>query len=182
MSSLIALALLQAASPPAAAAGPPAYVQGCATAAHASFDFWVGEWEVYPNLDDPAKAPLVANSRIERLYGGCAIRENWMPLHGLGGGSLNNFDPATGLWHQTWIGSGPGRVEFTGGPAGPGKMVMTGFWKGVNGPGKDAWIRMTYTLREDGSVRQFGEASEDHGMTWVPNFDFIYRPKGKPAS
>ena len=182
MTGWLALALLQAAPAPAAATTPLPPPPACDTPAHAAFDFWVGEWDVYPNAADPAKAPLVAHSKIERLYAGCAIRENWMPLKGGGGGSLNNLDPETGLWHQTWIGGGPGRVEFTGGPAGPGRMVLTGFWKGVNGPGKDAWVRMTYTLRKDGSVRQFGEASEDNGLTWTTNFDLIYRPKGNPAS
>lgn len=179
MSSLLVLALLQAAPAPSPVPLPP---PACDTQAHAAFDFWVGEWDVYPNIADPAKAPLVAHSRIERLYAGCAIRENWMPLKGSGGGSLNSLDPDSGQWHQTWIGGNPGRVEFTGGPAGPGRMVLTGFWKGVNGPGKDAVIRMTYTLRDDGSVRQFGEASADHGLTWTPSFYFIYRPKGAAAS
>jgi hypothetical protein len=27
-------------------------------------------------------------------------------------------------------------------------------------------------------VRQFGEFSADHGLTWQPSFDFIYRPRG----
>lgn len=168
----LATALLFAQASAAAAAPPPA---PCADAPHAAFDFWVGEWDVYPN----GKDTLVAHSKIEKLYGGCAIRENWMPLKGSGGGSLSNLDPGTGRWHQTWIGSAPGRVEFDGGAV-AGKMVLTGFWSGVGGPGKDGLVRMTYTPRGDGSVRQFGEVSYDHGLTWSTSFDFIYRPH-KPA-
>ncbi len=160
------LLMFQATAAQAAPTPPP-----CAGEAYAAFDFWVGEWDVYPNGQDTQ----VARSRIERLYGGCAIRENWMPLRGTGGGSLSNFDPGTGRWHQTWVGSAPGRVEFDGGPVGGG-MVLTGFWPGVGGPGKDGLIRMTYTRGEDGSVRQHGEASYDHGVTWQTSFDFIYRP------
>jgi hypothetical protein len=160
-----ALMIAQAAAAQAAPPPPP-----CADEAHAAFDFWVGEWDVYPN----GKDTLVAHSRIEKLYGGCAIRENWMPLKGTGGGSLNNLDPATGRWHQEWIGSAPGRVEFDGGPA-DGKMVLTGYWAGVGGPGKDGLVRMTYTPEPDGSVRQYGEVSYDHGLTWATNFDLIYR-------
>lgn len=184
MPSSIVLAVLLQAVPapqlqpqPAAQPSPP---PPCASAAHAVFDFWVGEWDVHPNASDPAKSPLVARSRIEKLYDGCAIRENWMPLNGPAGGSLNSLDPATGRWHQTWIGGGPGRVEFEGGPV-AGGMVLTGYWKGVLGPGKDALVRMTYTRREDGSVRQFGEASTDHGVSWQTNFDLIYRPRPKEA-
>jgi hypothetical protein len=39
---------------------------------------------------------------------------------------------------------------------------------------------MTYTANPDGSVRQFGEASTDHGLTWQPNFDFTYRKSSSP--
>jgi len=71
----------------------------------------------------------------------------------------------------------PGRVEFSGGPPSEDAMVLTGWWPAVGGPGKDAWVRMTYTRRDDGSVRQHGELSEDHGLTWGPAFDLLYRPK-----
>lgn len=168
-----ALALaMQTSSTPAVAPPPP-----CAAEGHQQFDFWVGEWDVYPN----GATQLVAYSRIEKLYNGCGIRENWMPLKGGGGGSLNSYDPTTGRWHQTWVGSSPGRVEFEGGMAGK-QMVLTGFWAGVNGPGKDALIRMTYTPQADGSVRQHGEQSTDHGLTWQPNFDFIYRKRSDPIT
>ena len=43
------------------------------------------------------------------------------------------------------------------------------------GPGGDGLIRMTYSQNDDGSVRQHGEASFDHGLTWVDSFDFTYR-------
>ena len=162
---IASLLLAQAAT--AQAATPP---PGCTGEEHAALDFWVGEWDVYPNGRDT----LVAHSRIEKLYNGCAIRENWMPLRGAGGGSLTGFDPETGRWHQTWIGSSPGVVRFEGGPVG-GKMVLTGWWQGSGPNGEDGQTRMTYSVAEDGAVRQFGEFSADHGLTWQPNFDFIYR-------
>ena len=160
---IIALMAMQAPpSPPP----PPA----CTAAEHRQFDFWVGEWSVTPT----GKEQPVASSLIEKLYGGCAIRENWMPLKGAGGGSLNNY--VDGRWRQTWVDSSNSRVEFEGGLA-DGKMVLTGFWKGVNGPGKDALIRMTYSKNADGSVRQHGEQSTDGGKSWSTNFDFTYHPK-----
>src|SRR2546423_442652 len=58
----------------------------CAAPENRQFDFWVGEWDVYPKKS-PEK--MVAQSHIEKLYSGCAIRENWMPLVAGGdGGSL----------------------------------------------------------------------------------------------
>ena len=168
------LALMQAVSsqPAQPAPSPPT---PCASEEHSAFDFWVGEWDVYPNGRDTK----VADSKIEKLYSDCAIRENWMPLRGGGGGSLSNLDPDTGRWHQTWIGGGPGRVEFEGGTAGESTMVLVGYWPNVNGPGQHAKVRMTYTVQDDGAVRQHGEASTDHGLTWTNSFDFIYRRKPK---
>jgi len=172
------LTLLQAAwIPVAEAETPPPPVQTvCDTSAHAAFDFWIGEWDVFPNGSDTQ----VARSTIERLYARCAIRENWNPLSGASGGSLNSLDPATGRWHQMWIGSSPGHVEFSGGPV-DGKMVLTGYWAGVGPQGEDGLIRMTYTPNdgspETRSVRQHGELSLDHGLSWSDSFDFIYRPR-----
>ena len=163
---LASLLLAQAAAAQVPPAPPP-----CEGEEYAALDFWVGEWDVYPNGRDN----LVARSRIEKLYNGCAIRENWMPLRGAGGGSLSGFDPATQRWHQTWIGSAPGVVQFEGGPVG-GKMVLTGWWPGSGPNGEDGLTRMTYSRVETGAVRQFGEFSADHGLTWRPSFDFIYRP------
>jgi hypothetical protein len=139
------------------------------------FDFWVGDWDVYPT----GKTVLVAHSKIENLYGGCAVRENWMPLKGTGGGSLNAYVPHEKTWKQTWVGSGGERVDFTGGLR-DGAMVLTGDWMGIVTPGQAKLTRMTYTPAADGSVRQFGETSDDGGKTWAANFDFTYRPR-KPG-
>lgn len=147
----------------------------CAEPERRQFDFWVGEWDVYPT----GKAVLVAHSRIESLYGGCAVRENWMPLKGTGGGSLNAYVPDEKVWRQTWVGSGGERVDFAGGFDGKA-MVLTGNWMGLVKPGEAKLTRMTYTPAADGSVRQFGETSDDGSKTWSANFDFTYRPR-KPG-
>jgi hypothetical protein len=164
----IAAALMFAQASAAQAPPPP---PPCAGEAYTALDFWVGDWDVYPS----GKETLVAHSKIEKLYSGCAIRENWMPLKGAGGGSLSEFEPATGRWHQTWIGSAPGRVEFDGGPA-DGKMVLTGWWPKSGPKGEDGLTRMSYSRVEGNAVRQFGEFSADQGLTWQTSFDFIYRP------
>ena len=145
---------------------------GCAAPEHRQFDFWVGEWNVFRT----GKGVQVATSRIEKLYGGCAIRENWMPKSQQGGGSLNGYDTRDKIWRQTWLDSSGAYVVFTGGLQGRA-MVLTGMWRDANGPGKDSLTRMTYTRGEDGSVRQLGEQSADAGKTWQPGFDFTYKPK-----
>jgi hypothetical protein len=154
-------------TPPPAPAAPPA---ACAAPEHRQFDFWVGSWDVYPT----GKPKLVAHSLIEKLYDGCAIRENWMPLQGSGGGSLNSYVVDQKKWRQTWVDSSNARVDFSGGMVGS-SMVLTGFWKDVNGPGRSGLIRMTYSRDQAGAVRQLGEVSTDNGKTWGPSFDFAYR-------
>lgn len=163
------LLIAQATAAPATPAPQPPRCEG---PDYAAFDFWVGDWNVFPAGSDKQ----VATSKIEKLYNGCAIRENWMPLSGAAGGSLNGRNPATGKWHQTWIGSTPGPVHFEGGPAG-GRMVLTGSWPGSGPKGEDGITRMTYSPIEGGAVRQHGEFSADNGRNWQTTFDFTYRPQ-----
>jgi hypothetical protein len=170
LASLIFLAGLQTAP----AAAPPLPPQ-CEGEAFSAFDFWVGEWDVYAT----GSKTLVAHSRIEKLYGGCAIRESWMPLRGSGGGSLSAYDPKSGRWQQSWVGGGPGTVLFDGGGAN-GAMVLTGWWPGSGPKGEDGLTRMTYSPLDDGGVRQHGEFSADQGLTWTTTFDFTYHPKEAP--
>lgn len=171
------LVLLQSASaePPA-----PAPLSGCTDRIHSGFDLWVGEWDVYPNRPDAQasgeRPDKIATSRIERVSGGCAIREQWMPVRGSGGISVSAVNHDTGRWEQTWVGPDGKRVDFEGGVVG-GSMALTGYWDGIAGPGQDALIRMTYSRLGDGAVRQYGEASTDHGLSWQTSFDLIYRPR-----
>lgn len=175
-----ALLLLQAASaqidqpPPSPPTPPP---PACASEAHGGFDFWVGEWEVFPN----GSARKAANSTIERVSTGCVIREHWQPLSGRDGTSMSFINPANGRWEQLWVGADGKRVEFAGGVV-DGKMVLSGFWPGAGANGADVMVRMTYSVQEDGSVRQFGEGSTDQGLSWQTSFDLIYRRKGEAES
>jgi len=145
----------------------------CVTEAHDVFDFWVGNWEVVLGGTER----VVAKSTIERVSSGCVIREHWQPLSGQDGVSMSFLNSTTNRWEQLWVGSDGKRVEFAGGMHG-GKMVLTGFWAGAGPNGSDALVRMTYTTLEDGSVRQFGEASTDQGISWQSSFDLIYRRVG----
>lgn len=165
--------LLPPSPPPVSAPATPPLVQSaCAASDHRAFDFWVGEWDVYAN----GAATQVATSSIEAMFAGCAIRETWKPLKGGGGGSFSHFDAERRQWRQMWVDSSGARVDFDGGPSG-GMMVLTGHWANVVAKGQDGLIRMIYSKQPDGSVRQHGEQSTDHGLTWATSFDFIYRPR-----
>lgn len=148
----------------------------CASTESRQFDFWVGHWDVYSK-----KAPqkLVAHSLIEKLYSGCAIRENWMPIApGGDGGSLNSYRPENGIWRQTWTDSSGAWVEFTGKWSGTA-MVLDGIWPQPGHPKQRT--RMTYTALPGGAVEQLGESSDDDGKSWQPSFDLIYRPASEPG-
>lgn len=155
--------------------GPPLPAQTpqqkpvCTAPEHSQFDFWVGRWEVFPT----GKDTLVARSLIERLYDGCAIRENWMPLKGAGGGSLNSWRSDNREWRQIWTDSSGAWDEYVGGRVGDA-MVLTA--KTKDATGKPVLARMRFTSESDGSVRQLGTTSSDEGMSWTPNYDFTYRP------
>jgi hypothetical protein len=151
---------------PAPTPAPPA----CATADHRAFDFWVGRWDV----SRYGTATVIAHSLIERLYAGCAIRENWMPIGKTGGGSLSNFDASDRKWHQTWVDSSGTRALFDGGVEGEA-MVLIGFWRGAGPNGEDGYTRMTYTREPGGKVRQRGAFSTDRNA-WIATFDFLYTP------
>jgi len=160
------IAFAQTPAPPPAPSGPP---PGCTSAESKQFDFWVGQWEVFPAKQPDKK---VADSLIEKLYLGCAIRENWMPLQGGAGGSLNAYNPEEKTWRQTWLDASGTFADFKGSWNGKA-MVIQGVWPQPNKPTQIT--RMTYTPHPDGSVQQMGETSDDEGKTWQPSFDLIYR-------
>jgi hypothetical protein len=152
--------LAQAAAPPAP--GP------CDTAGHRQFDFWLGAWDVYRADTDK----LVAHSLIEKLYGGCAVRENWMPFQGNAGGSLNSYRPSSGEWRQVWTDSANELHDYAGRWDGHA-LVMDG--TGVSPAGQSTKLRMTYAQRPDGSVVQTGYQKTEKDKDWVPSYEFIYR-------
>ncbi len=157
----------------AAQGSPPSIPPGCHTPQSHQWDFWLGKWEVRANGADK----IVAHSLIEKKYGGCAIRENWMPVGqetSGGGGSLTVYDPRLKEWRQTWVDSNGSRVQLDGTLAN-GIMAITGKWQNFGGPGKDALVRMMYQKQPDGQVRQWTKSSIDNGKTWKPSFDFVYR-------
>jgi hypothetical protein len=166
MVALLVMALATQTSPASPSGPPPATL--CHTPEHSQFDFWVGRWDVYR----PDTNALVAHSLIEKLYGGCAVRENWMPLTGTGGGSLNSYRPASKRWEQYWTDSG-NNLNFYSGGLEDSKMVLTGVSHASNGA--DSPVRIVYEKLADGSVTQTGYTSPDSGKTWQLSYKMVYR-------
>ena len=146
----------------------PAPKPGCANAESRQFDFWVGRWKVF----DAKSGERAGSSLIEKLYGGCALRENWSEP-GFSGGSLNIYAKSDGRWHQTWVDEAGALREFVGGVE-DGKMVLLA--KGRTPDGRPVEIRMIFTPNPDGTVRQFSDYSLDGGGAWAVRYDYLYRP------
>jgi hypothetical protein len=129
-----------------------------------SFDFWLGEWDVY----DPEGKHVGRNS-ITAPHTTGALAEHWRGDGGVEGHSLNAWDPGRGCWHQTWIDSTGGVLLLDGGLQ-DGAMVLEGI-------DADARQRITWTVQGDG-VRQHWETSKDDGESWETAFDGRYRRAG----
>jgi hypothetical protein len=169
LSSLLLLCVLPTAlKAQSAASAQPA----CSRPEHRQFDFWVGEWNVTrPN------GQIAGTNRIRLIHGGCALLEEWTGAGGSTGTSLNAFDPATGRWHQTWIGSDGVLLKLDGGMKGGG-MELVGVTVGANGTRTLQRIRWTSLGGDPPRVRQLWETSSDDGRTWSVAFDGVYRRKG----
>ena len=142
----------------------------CDSPLHRQFDFWVGTWNVF----DAKSGDRVGSSLIQKLYGGCALRENWSQP-GFAGGSLTIFDAQDGKWHQTWVDQLGARREFEGGVI-EGKMVLTTKSRIRQVPDRPALVRMTFTPNADGTVRQYSDYSANDGVSWSERYDFLYKP------
>jgi hypothetical protein len=147
--------------------GPPS-ANLCDMPGHHQFDFWVGRWDVFR----PDTGQQVARSLIEKLYGGCAVRENWMPLQGTGGGSLNMYRPVTKDWRQIWTDSANNLNDYVGRMSGQ-SLVFTG--TSADPAGQITRARMTYEPLADGSVVQTGYRYSRAKKRWELQYQFIYR-------
>src|ERR1700758_1123418 len=70
----------------------------CGAPENRQFDFWVGDWQVHK----PDGSVAGMNS-ITLEYGGWVVPENYAPGRGYSGESLNTYDAARKVWHQTWV-------------------------------------------------------------------------------
>ena len=141
------------------------------------FDFWVGEWDVYPN----GANTLIGLSKIEMVSGGCMILENWTAVGPMPntGKSMNYVNAVTGKWEQFWLGSGGLTVnnpqKFVNGEYRDGAMRFE--FEQLDRSGKKQIGRFIFFNEGPDQVRQFNEVSSDAGKTWVTLYDFVYKRK-----
>ena len=148
-----------------AAACPPVAAGPCDAPAHRAFDFWIGEWEVRT-----PDGKLAGVNRIGREYGGCVLHERYDTGRGYSGESLNMYDPARKVWHQTWVDTS-GTLLLLDGGLRAGSMVLEG--QTVGSDGQVTRHRITWTPNANGSVRQHWESTDNKGQ-WITAFDGTY--------
>jgi len=161
--SILILPILLVLPRPAQAADAP---RPCAAPQHRQFDFWIGEWDV--RTPDGKTA---GTNRITGILGGCGLQENWTGAGGTVGTSLNIYDAARALWHQTWIDS-TGSLLLLDGAFRDGRMVLSGTTRSAKGG--TTTDRITWEPLAGGDVRQLWEQSSDGGASWTVAFDGRY--------
>jgi len=161
--SILVLGLATAsAAPPAPAPAP------CAGAEFHQFDFWIGDWRVAK-----PDGGLAGMNRVTQEYGGCVIHEHYVTGKGYSGESLNSYDAARKVWHQTWV-DDSGLLLLLDGKWDGRNMVLEGRAPDANGVVTSQ--RITWTPNADGSVRQLWETADGKGG-WTVVFDGKYTKK-----
>ena len=144
----------------------------CCSQEFRGFDFWIGDWEVTLADGSPAGA-----NRIEKIQDGCVLQEHWKSARqGFTGTSFTYFNRALGQWEQLWVDNSGSVLKLRGGLQG-GAMVLSS--EPAPGPEGSSMInRITWTLQEDGRVRQLWEMLKDEVVVQVL-FDGYYRRTGE---
>lgn len=137
----------------------------CSSPEHRQFDFWLGEWQV--RTPDGKVAGI---NRITSEYGGCVVHERYATGRGYSGESLNVYDAARKVWHQSWV-DDTGLLLTLEGRWDGKSMVLVG--QAPDATGKVSRQRITWTPNADGSVRQLWETADDQGK-WTVAFDGQY--------
>ncbi len=178
----------QTADQPAAPPDPPC--QGGvwwadSDADYADFDFWVGEWQVF----DRESGLLMGLDVIEKLFGGCALHQQWRQLNDryavpgmprrLRGTSHTSLG-ADGRWHQVWVDNNGSWLPTSGGLDASGTMVLETEWQEFrNRQGQLVRLRHRWQWRPqpDGTIHNWGDIGtpDGDGVKWQRYFDIVYR-------
>lgn len=137
--------------------------------AYNQFDFWLGEWDVHS-----ADGKLQGINKITKSADGCLIKEAWESTMGGKGFSMNYYNPRTGKWTQNWV-SGGTIIDYEGGLKDK-SMILEGMIH-YQAQALSTKFRGTWTLLEDGRVRQFFEQYNAEKDTWGVWFEGFYSKK-----
>lgn len=140
------------------------HASACESEEYRQFDFWLGTWEVSNPQNDQ-----ISKSKISLINDGCTLLEEYSTSSGYKGKSLNSFNSATKLWHQTWM-DNTGLVLILNGQFDGQSMILS------HHAIKSSAVlnQITWTPNVHGTVRQHWQTSKDNGKTWQTAFDGLY--------
>ncbi len=157
------------AAPAIAQSQQPAPPPPCQEDTYRAFDFWLGTWDVTTPSGQPAGTNVISEQE-----NGCLLLEEWTSVSGGTGQSYNFYDPGMKKWRQVWV-SGGATIDYAGGLNDAGEMVLEGEISNRNGA--TAPFRGTWTLQDDGSVKQHFQQYNPETEEWADWFVGIYRKK-----
>ena len=131
-------------------------------------DFWLGEWDIY----NPNTGAKVAKSSITKSKDGCTLYEDYEHQSGFFGRSVNYYDPADKLYKQVWVDLRNRVSNYKEVASQEGVLTLQA------NLGNNTLTRTTWTYnKEDDTVLQAAENSNDNGKTWSPGFSGLYKRK-----
>ena len=140
----------------------------CCSEKHSEFDFWEGSWTV----TKPDGTPAGANN-IDKIQDNCILRENWTSAKGgFTGTSYNFYNSETNQWEQLWLDNQGGTLHLKGNRKGNQMILQSD--EMINPKGEPYFHRITWTLNEDGSVRQYWETITNKEEISIA-FDGLYK-------
>ena len=153
-----------------------AYAQRpCSAPAYRQFDFWLGEWEAFNNVN----GQKAGDSKISLVLDSCIILEEWTSAsitQGLryAGKSFNTWNAAEGQWQQTWVDNTGSTTFFSIGKFEKNRIIFNTLPFRFS---KDtlAVRKLTFYNISPDRVRQHGEISKDNGAHWQTEYDLEYR-------
>lgn len=139
----------------------------CCTENHKAFDFWVGTWLVSNPDGSPAGSNTIVKSESE-----CVIKENWTSAKADSTGTSTNFyNQLTGHWEQLWIDNTGAHLKLKGNRVGNQMILISDEFENVTG--EINRNRITWTLNDDGTVRQLWEILRAEKVVSIA-FDGLY--------
>lgn len=142
----------------------------CCSENNSEFDFWLGSWEVF-NRD----GKLVGYNKIEKVQGGCVVKENWRASNGSYTAISNNFyNIKTEEWEQIWLDNQGGNLYLKGHRIGNKMILKSDVLK--NQKGEEYYNKITWTHNEEGTVRQLWEVVTNKTNVEIA-FDGLYKKK-----
>jgi hypothetical protein len=130
------------------------------------FDFWLGDWDVTWGDGERGR------NQVTAILDGRVVLENFdgQPASPLRGMSVSVYNPALGLWQQTWVDNQGNYWAFAGRFA-DGRMVLS---TEVLRDGRSVRLRMVWFNLGPAALDWNWERSNDGGQTWTVLWQLHY--------